>query len=226
MNHDFVRARSPEAKEQRREQLLGTARAMLEEGGDLRTLTLGALAARAGMAKSNVYRYFETREAVLLALLRDEWDAWYHDLQATCLPRTGDDGGLEAVVEAVAASLAQRPLLCALTAALPTVLEQNLSDAAIRAFKRDAEALFEAIGAFLASRCPRLAGRGWAEWLHDAAMVITGLQPLAHPAPGVVRVLAEPDMAFFRRTFAADLRRYLVALAHDRARHADAAVHG
>jgi len=67
--NDFQRARQPEQREERRAHLLTTARAMLEGGVDLRALTLNALAREAGMAKSNVYRYFETREALLLELL-------------------------------------------------------------------------------------------------------------------------------------------------------------
>ena len=34
-----------------------------------------------GMAKANVYTYFETREALLLALLRDEWQRWFARLK-------------------------------------------------------------------------------------------------------------------------------------------------
>src|SRR6478735_8246043 len=73
----FQRARSPEQKEERRALLLVTARDMLEAGLLPSDLSLNELARRAGMAKSNVYRYFESREALLLELLSAEWLALF-----------------------------------------------------------------------------------------------------------------------------------------------------
>ncbi len=78
---EFVRARQPEQKEERRRNLIATARAMLDERMRLDELSLNELARRAGMTKSNVYRYFESREAVLLALLEDEWRSWFDELR-------------------------------------------------------------------------------------------------------------------------------------------------
>ena len=39
-------------------------------------VTLNELSRRVGLAKSNVLRYFESREAVLLDLLGSEWQEW------------------------------------------------------------------------------------------------------------------------------------------------------
>ncbi|HHH28079.1 MAG TPA: TetR family transcriptional regulator [Polyangiaceae bacterium] len=39
-------------------------------------LSLNELAKRAGMAKPNIYRYLESRQAVLLALLDDRTARW------------------------------------------------------------------------------------------------------------------------------------------------------
>ena len=61
----YQRARSPEQKAERTEQILSAAEAMLAEGQDSSALSLNVLAKRAGMAKSNIYRYFESREALL-----------------------------------------------------------------------------------------------------------------------------------------------------------------
>jgi AraC-like DNA-binding protein len=59
---DFQRARQPDQKAKRRAHVLATAREILADGAvDLGQLTLNELARRVGMAKSNLYRYFETR---------------------------------------------------------------------------------------------------------------------------------------------------------------------
>ena len=108
----YQRARSPEQKAERTEQILSAAEAMLAEGQDSSALSLNVLAKRAGMAKSNIYRYFESREAVLLALLEDRTARWGEDVvaQLEALPPSGDDRGrLETVAELLATGMLATP---------------------------------------------------------------------------------------------------------------------
>jgi AcrR family transcriptional regulator len=72
---DFQRARSEEQRENRRQAILDTAAAMLEEMS-VGALSLNELSRRVGLAKSNVLRCFESREAILLALLDRDWREW------------------------------------------------------------------------------------------------------------------------------------------------------
>ncbi|HEY0120021.1 MAG TPA: TetR/AcrR family transcriptional regulator [Cellulomonas sp.] len=72
----FLRARSEEQRTQRRSAILAAASQMLSDGMPIRELSLNELARRVGLAKSNVLRYFESREAVLLTLLDQEYGAW------------------------------------------------------------------------------------------------------------------------------------------------------
>jgi len=213
MEAPFRRARQPEQKEHRRQTLLAASRGLLEGGATIRDLSLNDLARHAGMAKANVYRYFESREALLLALLREEWFGWFADFrtQAPTLAPPGQD--LRATVSAVARSLASRPLLCSLTASLPTVLEQNLSEETIRAFKEENLLFFAEIAGFLEARCPSLPAAAYAQLVRDIAHCIVGLHPSGHPAEPVTRVLEEPRMDLFRVDFGRDLERFALALA-------------
>jgi AcrR family transcriptional regulator len=172
------------------------------------------------MAKSNVYRYFESREALLLELLWDEWAGWFPAMAKSIRkPKAGD--ALAPLVRHVARTIAARPLLCALTAALPSVLEQNLSEAAILDFKVRSLALLREGAAFFASCAPQISAEAWARLIHDAMAVIAGLHPFAHPAEPAARVLDDPALRFYRRDFGADLERFLLALAEaERARGA------
>ena len=77
----FQRARSEEQREARRQAILGAAAAMLAEM-PVAEVTLNELSRRAGLAKSNVLRYFESREAVLLELLDSAWQDWLAQLDA------------------------------------------------------------------------------------------------------------------------------------------------
>src|SRR5712691_6205475 len=76
----FQRARSEEQREVRRRAILDTAAAMLAEM-PVAQVSLNELSRRAGLAKSNVLRYFESREAVLLELLDSAWQDWLAQLE-------------------------------------------------------------------------------------------------------------------------------------------------
>ncbi|MEV4358595.1 TetR family transcriptional regulator [Nonomuraea sp. NPDC049625] len=75
MKRGFVRARRPEHKQQRREEILAAARDLAMASG-VRNVSLGAVAEAVGLAKSNIMRYFGTREEIYLILAADEWHQW------------------------------------------------------------------------------------------------------------------------------------------------------
>ena len=212
------RARSAEEKEERRTHLLRTARAALEPGQDgtidLRALSLNELARRAGMAKANVYRYFESREAILLALLWAEWAVVETSLRSR-LDHLGPDHhlGPEALADLLTAELLASPLLCALIAALPSTLEQNLSEAAIVAFKQATLDSFRNLAEDLATRCPALGPARHLLLLNDTCAAIAGLYPFCHPAAPAAHVMNRPEFSPLVRNFAVDLPRFVRALA-------------
>jgi len=209
----FLRARSPDQKEERAQALLRTARAMLSAGTPLSALSLNELARQVGMTKSNIYRYFESREAVLLAILAEEWQGWLDGLRAAPRPRGGGDE-LSRLVRRVARSLAARPLLSILTSALPSVLEENLSVEAIADFKRLTLAFFTEAAALLHAEAPSLSTEAALRFMSDSAIVIAGLYPHAFPPPHVKGVVdGDPAFAVFRHDYEGELARLLLALA-------------
>ena len=217
---EFVRARKPEQKEERRAHLLATARQVLEATRDLDGVGLNELARRAGMTKSNVYRYFESREALLLALLEEEYTAWLVELtgalqriEATRPPREADR--IARLADVVAATVAARPLLGLLTAALPSVLERNLSLEAVVAFKARSSAFFDEVARALA---PLLPASVAAPLMNDVVVAIGGLYPHAYPSEAVRRALLRPELCAMARDFERDLARFVRALATERLR--------
>src|ERR1700727_853607 len=71
----FQRARSSENKTQRRESILAAAAQLATRDG-VRQVTLTDIAARVGMHKSALLRYFETREQIFLELTGRSWRDW------------------------------------------------------------------------------------------------------------------------------------------------------
>lgn len=129
----FQRARSAEQREERRRSILDAASAMLTEM-PVSAVTLNELARRVGLAKSNVLRYFDSREAVLLELLHAAFTEWLDALREQ--EPAGDHG--EWLAELLATSLRDRPVLCDLLASQAAVLEHNVSAEVAASFKRTA----------------------------------------------------------------------------------------
>src|ERR1700730_8822088 len=127
----FQRARRPEHKHQRRVAILAAARHLALARG-VQAVTLGDIAAHVGMAKSNVLRYFETREEVYLQLTLEAFAEWNTVVaqQVAGGPRAPGQ-----VADVLTGALAQRPLLCDLVARVPSTLEHNVSPQLGRAFK-------------------------------------------------------------------------------------------
>src|SRR5258708_18891199 len=71
----FERARQPEQIEQRLEQILEAAMVLFWEKG-LENVTLTDIGNKAGTAKSNLYRYFESREHIYLVTLQKVAADW------------------------------------------------------------------------------------------------------------------------------------------------------
>jgi AcrR family transcriptional regulator len=214
--NDYRRARLPEQKEERRLALLRTAGDYLREGGDVRELGLNELARLASMTKSNVCRYFESREAVLLALLTTEWSEWTLDFVERAQMESTKPLPLCRLVELVAATVSSHPVLGQLTAILPSVLEHNLSEEALLEFKRSSLEFFRKLASLFHSLSPELTEDNYMGWTVDLVMVIAGLYPFAHPSKAVERAHASLGPSALRHDYEADLRRMAQALADAR----------
>src|ERR1700754_1760777 len=108
----FQRARNEEQREARRQAILRTAAEMLAEM-PVAALSLNELSRRVGLAKSNVLRYFETREAVLLELLDQAWREWLDALADELVPEDAVPvrERVERVAEVLTRTLVARPML-------------------------------------------------------------------------------------------------------------------
>lgn len=196
---DWQRARHPEQIEERRQAILEAASALLGSEG-LDGTGINAIAREAGISKANIYRYFESREAILLQLLLDEHQRWLDSLQGRLEDLAGSQD-VAALSGAIADTLTARPLFCHLVGSLATVLEQNVGPDTVRTFKREIlaaagptiEALHRAHEGLIPEK-----GR---QFLVLLSMTASGIWPHCHPAPAVEEVLAEEEFAHFRFDF-------------------------
>jgi len=195
----WKRARRPEQIEQRRADIVQAAGDLFDAVG-IEKASLTAIARQAKISKANIYRYFESREAIYLEILLDEVELWVAELERLFAPLAGTDD-LSTFVRALVDESVSRPKMLALMAALPSVLEQNVSGDVVREFKR--AILGFALRINNASNVA-LPSVGIAEMHHFHTFYInfmTGLYPATHPAPHVAEIIAEPEFAFFVRDF-------------------------
>ncbi|HVV12169.1 TetR/AcrR family transcriptional regulator [Amycolatopsis sp.] len=204
----FLRARRPEHKQQRREAILAAARELALRDG-VRTVSLGSVAAEVGLAKSNLARYFATREEIYLELAGQESADW----QSAVLRRLAAVTDRASLVEALTETLAARPLFCDLLSHSGTTLEHNVSPAAARSFKLGMLRMTGTVGAEIARVYPKLTAAEAAEVAGAAAGFAGLLYPAANP-PEVLRRLyaTDPEVAAACLPFEPTMKRMLAAI--------------
>jgi len=119
----FQRARTEENKRRRAAALVEAARSLAVETG-VASVTLTAVAGRAGIHYSAVRRYFTSHKEVLLHLAAEGWVRW----SGTVCEQLNEAGQMSPpeVAEILANSLAADPLFCDLLANLHLHLEHEV----------------------------------------------------------------------------------------------------
>jgi AcrR family transcriptional regulator len=212
----FQRARSEEQRAARRQAILDTAAAMLAEM-PVAEVTLNELSRRAGLAKSNVLRYFESREAVLLELLDSSWQDWLVQLEAELAGAVAPAGPVaersDQLAATVAASLATRPMLCDLISAQAAVLERNVSPQVAAQYKRASIAGITALGGLMLRSVPELGEPDAFRLAGATVMTTAALWPHTQPSAAMLAAYAaDPALAAMRLDFTATLREVLEVL--------------
>lgn len=190
---EFARARSAEQRQVRRQTILDTTAAMLAEM-PVAAVSLNELSRRVGLAKSNVLRYFESREAVLLELLGEAEQEWSQGLEpalAAVDPATPARARCHQIAEVVAGSLAARPVLCDLVSAQAAVLERNVSPAVAASFKRTTMANLRSAGRHLGKPLPELSEEATTTFAGMTAVAAGAFWSYAHPSAAMLAAYRE-----------------------------------
>lgn len=188
----FRRARTEENKRQRAAALVEAARALAIESGAA-SVTLTALATRAGVHHSAVRRYFTSHKEVLLHLTAEGWQRWSREM----CDELAQPGALTAqrVAATLTDGLAADPLFCDLLANQHLHLEHEVDIDQVVGIKRDiliaAIALAEAVERVL----PVLGGRGAIDVVIAAYSMAAAFWQIANPPERLVAASAnEPDI--------------------------------
>jgi AcrR family transcriptional regulator len=206
----FQRAHSEEQRAVRRRTILDTAAAMLAET-PVGHVSLNELSRRVGLAKSNVLRYFESREDILLHLLVEASSEWVSALRQDL--RSRQDADTPAAERAARAadtlvdSLAARPVLCDLIANQAAVLEHNVSPEIAARFKREAVGDARALTSLLLDYIPELGPDGAWEVAGTTILLAGAVWTHSRPSQAMLAAYAaDPELAALRLDFATRMR--------------------
>lgn len=189
----FQRARRPEQMAARRTAIMAVARDMLAEK-NVGDISLRELSDRVGLAKSNVLRYFGSREAIFLEVLDEEFGAWLGDIEDRLgRPRTRKAGYANEirVARVIADSVVERPLLCELLGSMASVLERNISHEFARDFKARAMQRIAALAQLVGRHVPWLPPDFPAFFAEGALTLTAGAYPFSVPTEPVRAAISE-----------------------------------
>lgn len=212
----FQRARSDEQRAQRRQAILATAQAMLEDT-PVAELSLNELSRRVGLAKSNVLRYFDSREAVLLELMVSSVAEWCAHL-AEAIPaavsrRAGFPRRAEQLAAVIAMSLAERPALCDLISAQASVLERNVSAEAVTRYKLESLAEAEQLAEVIHKALVELNDDAIWSYVIGVFLMTSALWAYANPPEAVRQAHKHERLQQTQLEFPVALEDYLITLA-------------
>jgi AcrR family transcriptional regulator len=211
----FQRARSEEQRAVRRREILRVAAAMIAEM-PVADISLNELSRRVGLAKSNVLRYFESREAVLLELLDTAWLSWLARLERGLAVEVDLTAPVSTrynqVAATIAASLVDDRLFCELVSVSSAVLERNISPAVARRYKAAAMANTATLAGLVHDRLVELSRAGSVNFAAGTLAATTAIWPLAQPSDAMLCVYEDPEMAPLRLDFGHAMREMLATL--------------
>jgi AcrR family transcriptional regulator len=204
-----LRARSDEDKDLRRRAILAAARGVLERT-PVGELTVADVARAAGLGKASVFRYFPSREELILAAFEEELAVIFAQLAAKLDRARRLDGAR--LAKLLVEALTQNHVFLELATVVHAVLERAISlESAIR-FKRALLGHLVDAGARLEARMPGLApGAGARIFLRAHAMLV-GFRQLCVHSPVVEQAIDVAGLDAFRIDFATELEDVLVAL--------------
>ncbi|HUH68039.1 MAG TPA: TetR family transcriptional regulator [Mycobacterium sp.] len=184
----FQRARTEENKRQRAAALVEAARSIALETG-VASVTLTAVASRAGVHYSAVRRYFTSHKEVLLHLAAEGWVRW----SATVCEKLGEPGPMSAsrVAETLAGGLAADPLFCDLIANLHLHLEHEVKVERVVEVRETTTGAAMALARAIEHALPALGRSGALDILLAAYSLAAPLWHIAHPPEGLTDAFAD-----------------------------------
>ncbi len=131
MMKDWERARTLEQKESREREILEAAKDLLLQKS-YESIRFSDFAEKVSFSRANIYKYFESKEEVYLALLADEIQRFAHRIEDLLIPTASTPSLLkQEFCELWSVQLVGEKILLLLLSMAGTILEKNCSDSVL-----------------------------------------------------------------------------------------------
>ncbi len=203
----FQRARQDQQKAERSTNILNNARDLCSEFGVM-GWSLNELGRRADIAKSNLYRYFSSREEILLVLMYEEFHLFAQQFAAETKDKRMDAKELSTLL---ATFYAERNLLCDLLSISATVLEHNMELENIQNIKISGYEDGETVASAIAKTLDTIDKQQATRIAFGSGVIVAGLWSMARPAAPAQRLAASKGLEHLALDFPTELQRMLEA---------------
>ncbi len=198
---EFIRARKDGQIEERKEEILTIASDLCGEYGVM-GWSLNELGRRCSITKSNLYRYFGSREEVLMQLLALEMKAFVTGLDRVVGDETFE---IESFSRIIAGQYAKRPFFCELLSVGPSILEHNVNIDSILPVKRSMLSLIQPHTATF-QKALKWITEDKAVWASQTiALYVAGLWPIANPSKTIQELSKRPEFESIKINFETEL---------------------
>ena len=206
----FQRARQPKQIEQRQEAILEAALVLFQKKG-LENVTLADIAENVGTVKSNIYRYFDSREHIYLRVLQRQASEWEKRVMPA-LEALKRKGTAAKAAEVLTRSFIQSVEYSTLITVITTVLEKALSPALVIDFRAAFFARRKRLARALAAALPDIDAEEILPLTLHIFTHVAGLWPLCHPSSESEKLLEDPEHAHLNLNFEIEMTRFLLRL--------------
>lgn len=190
------RAVGEDQKAERRNQILeGAARCL--SSGPVEDFTLAQVAEILSLVKGTIYRYFPTRESLIMEVLDREMNRWIQCLEDQWGLGSTPELDARDLAKALTLSLEGRDLLIRLFSVTHVVLERNIPLEDLISAKLNLAGGLERASALIEQVCPSLKGQGRKAALGFYLLLI-GASHVTSRTALVEQALAAPGLESFR----------------------------
>jgi len=187
---NWVRARSDEQIEQRTKEIVD-ATARLYEEHRFEDITFAMIAKEAEFTRSNLYRYFETKEDIFLELIKHDIEAWREDVLEKF---TAENKSSRELAEVWVDLILKNRRMIKLFTILFTLLERNASLKALTAFKQKINEEIGIVAQFLNTALPFPSVEAAAEFISAQSSLAIGSYPMMDLTPKQIEAMGAIEM--------------------------------
>lgn len=209
---NWQRARTDDKKNERRQAIYDAAFKLFKSKG-YENVSFNGIASEAGFTKSNMYRYFSSREEIFLNVFTDLFEKWTADCVEQ-LKKLAEDEPTNNFAKVYVKSLVSHPHFLDLTPLMFISLEKNSSYDQLVIFKRQAKHLLQGIAMEICRIYPELAGENAFKYLNLSHAATTNYWAANTQSDALKKIYKQEEFIDLKPDFEGDLAISIEVIIH------------